>query len=90
MTKYRAIIIGATSGIGHEVAHSLAQRGVILGIAGRRTERLDAFVEEYGAERIYSESFSGGELGQAIMNRLMKAAGHRVVRTDEGETLHFK
>lgn len=53
MTKYRAIIIGATSGIGHEVAHSLAQRGVILGIAGRRTERLDALMEEYGAERIY-------------------------------------
>ena len=46
--------------------------------------------DDDGAERIYSESFSGGELGQAIMNRLMKAAGHRVVRTDEGETLHFK
>ena len=46
--------------------------------------------DDEGAERIYSESFSGGELGQAIMNRLMKAAGHRVVRTDEGETLHFK
>lgn len=53
MAKYRAIIIGATSGIGHEVARSLAQRGVILGIAGRRTERLDALMEEYGAERIY-------------------------------------
>ena len=46
--------------------------------------------DDDGAERIYSESFSGGELGQAIMNRLMKAAGHRVVRTDEGETLHFE
>ena len=53
MANYRAIIIGATSGIGHEVAHSLARRGVILGIAGRRTERLDALMEEYGAERIY-------------------------------------
>lgn len=53
MAKYRAIIIGATSGIGHEVAHSLARRGVILGIAGRRTERLNALMEEYGAERIY-------------------------------------
>ena len=53
MAKYRAIIIGATSGIGHEVAHSLARQGVILGIAGRRIERLDALVEEFGAERIY-------------------------------------
>ena len=41
------------------------------------------------ADRIYSESFDGGNLGQAIMNRLMKAAGHRVVRLDEGETLHY-
>ena len=43
--------------------------------------------EEVG--RIYSESFGGGNLGQAIMNRLMKAAGHRTVRLDKGETLHF-
>ena len=43
--------------------------------------------EEVG--RIYSESFGGGNLGQAIMNRLMKAAGHRSVRLDRGETLHF-
>ena len=41
------------------------------------------------ADRIYSESFDGGNLGQAIMNRLMKAAGHKVVHLDEGETLHF-
>ena len=43
--------------------------------------------EEVG--RIYSESFGGGDLGQAIMNRLMKAAGHRTVRPDKGETLPF-
>lgn len=30
--------------------------------------------------RIYSESFSDQGLGQAIMNRLLKAAGYRVVR----------
>jgi len=29
--------------------------------------------------RIYSESFDAMGLGQAIMNRLLKAAGHRVV-----------
>lgn len=32
------------------------------------------------AERIYSESFPDRGLGQAIMNRLLKAAGHRVLR----------
>lgn len=30
--------------------------------------------------RIYSESFDSQGLGQAIMNRLLKAAGHKVVR----------
>lgn len=36
----RAIIIGATSGIGYEVAKGLLQQGWRLGIAGRRTEAL--------------------------------------------------
>jgi L-threonylcarbamoyladenylate synthase len=34
------------------------------------------------AEYIFSESFSNNELGQAIMNRLLKAAGYRVRRID--------
>lgn len=33
---------------------------------------------------IYSESFADGQFGQAIMNRLLKAAGHRVIGTEEG------
>lgn len=37
-------------------------------------------MDEMGIERIYSESFAGGSLGAAIMNRLLKAAGHRVFR----------
>ena len=33
-----------------------------------------------GADVIYSECFEDNELGQAIMNRLLKAAGHRVLQ----------
>ena len=33
-----------------------------------------------GAEYIYSESFAGAGLGTAIMNRLLKAAGHKIIR----------
>ncbi len=33
-----------------------------------------------GAEYIYSEAFDRGDLGGAIMNRLLKAAGHRVIQ----------
>lgn len=36
----RAIIIGATSGIGEEVAKLLVQQGWHIGIAGRREEAL--------------------------------------------------
>lgn len=36
--------------------------------------------DELGVDYIFSEAFNDGELGGAIMNRLLKAAGHRVVR----------
>ena len=36
-------------------------------------------MDELQVDEIYSESFSEGDLGQAIMNRLLKAAGHRVI-----------
>ena len=35
--------------------------------------------DELSVDYIYSEAFSDGELGGAIMNRLLKAAGHRVI-----------
>ncbi|MCR5213111.1 MAG: threonylcarbamoyl-AMP synthase [Eubacterium sp.] len=37
--------------------------------------------DEMGAQYILSENFSQGELGGAIMNRLLRAAGHKVIRT---------
>lgn len=39
----RAIIIGATSGIGYEVAKILLQQGWKIGVAGRRQAALEAF-----------------------------------------------
>ncbi len=39
--------------------------------------------DEDGIQYIYSESFNGGELGQAIMNRLLKAAGYRMENLDD-------
>ncbi len=36
--------------------------------------------DELGVEYMYSEAFDRGELGSAIMNRLLKAAGHRVIQ----------
>lgn len=42
----RIIIIGATSGIGHEVAKIYRQMGWRVGVAGRRIERLETFRQE--------------------------------------------
>lgn len=36
--------------------------------------------DELEVDYIYSEAFNEGELGGAIMNRLLKAAGHRVIK----------
>lgn len=36
--------------------------------------------DDIGAEYIYSETFNHGKLGNAIMNRLLKAAGQRVIK----------
>ena len=35
--------------------------------------------DEAEVDYIYAESFRGEELSDAIMNRLLKAAGHRVI-----------
>lgn len=38
--------------------------------------------DAWEVDAIYSESFATPRIGQAIMNRLMKAAGHQVLRTE--------
>ncbi len=45
--------------------------------------QLYTFLREFddeGVEYMYSEAFDLGEKGQAIMNRLLKAAGHKIIR----------
>ena len=46
MTQRRAVVMGATSGIGLEVVKALADRGWLLGIAGRRDEVLQRIMTE--------------------------------------------
>lgn len=61
---------------------------------GKRTDeesiahRLYAILREFDDEEvelIYSESFDAGGMGQAIMNRLLKAAGHQIKKAEKKE-----
>lgn len=60
--------------------------GLVKSIGSRREEETIAAnlykvlreFDETGIEYIYSESFEKGDLGQAIMNRLLKAAGYDI------------
>ena len=54
MKEKRAIIIGATSGIGQEVARILLAEGWLLGIAGRREDNLKEF-QKLAPERIQTQ-----------------------------------
>jgi L-threonylcarbamoyladenylate synthase len=42
--------------------------------------------DELAVDVIYSESFQTPRMGQAIMNRLLKAAGHTVLHLSEEDT----
>lgn len=69
------------------------QADVIKVVGSRQDEEsiakhLYSFLREFDDEqvtRIYSESFATDGFGQAIMNRLLKAAGHNIVRLDVSE-----
>lgn len=74
--------------LGTSEQQRLYRADVIKSVGSREDERsiavrLFAVLREFddsGVTKIYSESFDSSGLGQAIMNRLLKAAGHRVVR----------
>jgi hypothetical protein len=52
LREYRdkvAVVTGASSGIGAELARALAQRGMRVALVARRSERLEALAKEIGA-----------------------------------------
>lgn len=68
-----------------DVVKNAGSRNDEEGIARQLYTILREFDDE-DVTRIYSESFSTDGFGQAIMNRLLKAAGHKVINV--GEIIH--
>lgn len=68
--------------------------GTVKSIGSRKDETsiaagLYAILREFDelhTEYIYTESFADNSLGQAIMNRLLKAAGYRIEKVTDGRT----
>ncbi len=64
------------------------QQGLVISIGSRQEEEEIAHnlykilrtLDASGVDFIYSESFETPHMGQAIMNRLLKAAGHQVIK----------
>ena len=78
----RTGIIGTEESFGQyraDVVKSLGARGDQEAIA-RNLYSVLRQMDEEKVTKIYSESFADRDLGQAIMNRLLKAAGYRVVK----------
>lgn len=79
---------GKTAGIiGTDETCNLYGDGIVKSIGTRKNEETIAQhlygilreFDELKVDVIYSESFSSAGIGQAIMNRMLKAAGHRVL-----------
>lgn len=79
--------------IATDETYSCYPQGLVKSIGSRSDDKtiarnLYAVLREFdedGIESIYSESFQDGSMGQAIMNRLLKAAAHNVIDAEQAE-----
>jgi short-subunit dehydrogenase len=74
--SYKVIIIGATSGIGEELAKLYATQGCRVGISGRRQNLLDSLQQQF-PDNIVTECFdvTGNENTKHVDNLIQKLGG---------------
>ncbi|BBA97772.1 putative short chain dehydrogenase/reductase [Actinacidiphila reveromycinica] len=78
-----ALVTGSTSGIGAEVARTLAARGALVVVSGRRAERGAAVVEEISARGgkavfVPADLAAGGTAVRGLADAALAAAGGRL------------
>lgn len=66
----KAVIIGATSGIGRSLAHVLSNNGYVIGVTGRRTELLESLRDEI-AGQVFIKTMDVTDMDEA--RRLLQA-----------------
>ncbi|CRG87058.1 hypothetical protein PISL3812_04073 [Talaromyces islandicus] len=60
----KVLVIGATSGIGREIARKVVEAGSSVIIVGRRKKNLDEFVNQYGGDKVKAKVFDVIQLKQ--------------------------
>jgi hypothetical protein len=80
--KQRALVTGASSGFGVEIARVLAQRGIDLAIAARRRDRLEALADQLRREHhvdvaVFSVDLAQIDAAQHLFDEV-RAAGLRI------------
>ena len=63
-TYKKVLIVGATSGIGEALAARMVTEGIYVIIAGRRQDRLDAFVRKHGNDKVAAVAFDVTKLDE--------------------------
>lgn len=58
----KVLLIGATSGIGLELAEQLVLKGVYVISVGRRQNRLDSFISAHGSSKAAGFAFDIAEI----------------------------
>jgi NADP-dependent 3-hydroxy acid dehydrogenase YdfG len=58
------LIIGATSGIGKGMADHFIAQGMKVTVVGRRQDRLDEFVAQYGSDKASAIAFDIARLDE--------------------------
>jgi short-subunit dehydrogenase len=81
-TKQRALITGASSGLGMEIARVLAARGIDLAIAARRRDKLETLADELRRDHhidvaVFSADFAQVDAAQHLFDEV-RAAGLRI------------
>lgn len=71
----KAIIIGATSGIGRELAKILSLNNYVVGMAGRRTELLSSLRREISESYIKRIDVTKSEEAITLLNELIQEMG---------------
>jgi uncharacterized protein len=75
MSKHTALVTGASSGIGVDIARELARRGLNLVLVARRRDRLEALAAELEGMGVKAVALECDLADRAQLNALMARAG---------------